>query len=82
MNWNLTSVFVGEATDSDFLGFGHTRNAGYSRVDLAAHYRLQRAITLFGRIENLFGERYEEAIGFPAYGRHFRLGMKVALGAE
>jgi outer membrane cobalamin receptor len=82
MNWNLTSVFVGEATDSDFLGFGRTRNAGYSRVDLAAHYRLQRAITLFGRIENLFGERYEEAIGFPAYGRHFRLGMKVALGAE
>ncbi len=82
MNWNLTSVFVGEATDSDFLGFGRTRNPAYVRVDLAAHYRLQRAVTLFGRIENLFGDRYEEAIGFPAYGRHFRLGMKVALGGE
>jgi vitamin B12 transporter len=82
MNWNLTSVFVGEVTDSDFLGFGRTRNPGYARVDLAAHYRLQRSVTLFGRMENLFGERYEESIGFPAYGRHFRLGMKVALGGE
>lgn len=82
MNWNLNAVFVGDATDSDFLGFGLTRNPGYARVDLAAHYRLQRAVTLFGRIENLFGDRYEEAIGFPAYGRHFRLGMKVALGGE
>jgi outer membrane cobalamin receptor len=82
MNWNLNAVFVGDATDSDFLGFGLTRNPGYARVDLAAHYRLQRAVTVFGRIENLFGDRYEEAIGFPAYGRHFRLGMKVALSAE
>jgi outer membrane cobalamin receptor len=82
MNWNLNAVFVGEATDSDFLGFGLTRNPGYARVDLAAHYRLQRAVTLFARIENLFGDRYEEAIGFPAYGRHFRLGMKLALGGE
>lgn len=82
MNWNLNTVFVGEATDSDFLGFGLTRNPGYARVDLAAHYRLQRAVTLFGRIENLLGQRYEDAIGFPAYGRHFRLGMKVVLGGE
>lgn len=82
MNWSLTSVFVGPATDSDFLGFGLNRNPGYARVDLAAQYRLQRAVTFFGRIENLFDKRYEEAIGFPAYGRHFRLGMKFALGSE
>ncbi len=82
MNWSLSSVFVGEATDSDFLGFGLTRNPGYARVDLAAHYRFRRGVTLFGRIENLFDQRYQEAVGFPAYRRHFRLGMKLALGPE
>jgi outer membrane cobalamin receptor len=82
MNWNLSTVFVGEATDSDFLGFGLTRNSGWVRVDLGGQFRLPRGATLFGRIENLFDKRYEEAIGFPAYGRHFRLGMKVVLGGE
>ncbi|MGH9791679.1 MAG: TonB-dependent receptor, partial [Candidatus Acidiferrales bacterium] len=82
MNWNLTTVFVGEATDSDFLGFGLTRNPGFARVDFTGSYRLRRGVTLFGRIENLFNERYEETIGFPAYGRHFRLGARLTLGAE
>ncbi len=80
MNWNLTTILVGEATDSDFLGFGLMRNPGWVRVDLGGQFRLPRGTTLFGRIENLFDQRYEEAIGFRAYGRHFRLGMKVVFG--
>ncbi len=82
MNWNLSTIFVGEATDSDFLGFGLTRNPGFARVDFTGSYRLQRGVTLFGRIENLFNERYEETIGFPAYGRHFRLGARLVLDGE
>lgn len=82
MNWNLAGVFVGERTDSDFLGFGLERNPGYARLDLAANYRIRHGVTIFGRIENLFDKRYEETIGFPAYGRNFRMGMKVALGGE
>ena len=81
-NLNLASVFVGERTDSDFLGFGLTRSAGYARFDVATSYELLRGVTAFGRVENLFDKRYEEAIGFPAYRRSYRLGMRFTLGGE
>ena len=82
MNWNLASYFSGSRTDSDFLGLGFTSNPGYARFDLAMNYNLRHGVTAFGRIENLFDKQYQETLGFPAYGRHFRLGMKVVLGGE
>jgi len=79
---NLASVFTGERTDSDFLGFGLTRSPGYARFDLATSYELHRGATAFGRVENLFDKRYEEAIGFPAYRRSYRLGVRFTLGGK
>jgi vitamin B12 transporter len=82
MNWNLASYFTGRRTDSDFLGLGITNNPGYARFDLAMSYAMRREVTFFGRVENLFDKRYEEAIGYPAYRRLFRLGMKFIFGGE
>jgi hypothetical protein len=31
-------------------------------------------------VENLFDERYEEALGFPALGRRATVGIRVAAG--
>ncbi|HEX9759632.1 MAG TPA: TonB-dependent receptor [Candidatus Acidoferrales bacterium] len=81
-NVNVVNTFSGERTDSDFLGFGLMRNPGFARVDLAMNYDVSRNVAAFGYVGNLFGERYEESIGFPAYGRHYRLGMKFTLGGE
>jgi outer membrane cobalamin receptor len=39
-------------------------------------------LSVFGRIENLFDKRYQEALGFPALGRDYRLGMKYTIGGE
>ncbi len=82
MNWNVASHFVGPRTDSDFLGFGLSSNHGYARVDLAAHYALPHGLTAFGRIENLFDKQYQEVLGYPAYRRGYRLGMKFLWGGE
>lgn len=82
VNANLAGVFVGERTDSDFLGFGLTRNPGYARIDLAASYELRRGVTAFGRVENLLDKHYEETLGFPALRRSYRLGMRFSLGGE
>jgi outer membrane cobalamin receptor len=82
LNVNFASVFVGERTDSDFLGFGLTRNPGYARFDLATSYELHRGVTAFGRVENLFDKKYEETLGFPAYRRSYRLGMRFTFGGE
>jgi outer membrane cobalamin receptor len=89
--WTITSVFVGRRTDSDFLSFrlGNTcfgpcltSNPGYARVDVAASYDLRRGVTLFGRVENLFDKQYQDALGFPAYGRNAHGGIRFRLGGE
>jgi outer membrane cobalamin receptor len=72
---SLTGYFTGVRTDSDFLGFGITRNPGYARFDIASSYNIGRGISLYARATNLFDKQYQEAIGFPALGRDVRVGM-------
>jgi len=82
MNWNLAGNFSGCRTDSDFLGLGYTTNPGFARLDLAASYRLARGVSLYGAIANLTNRMYQEALGYPALGREFRVGVKYTTHAE
>jgi vitamin B12 transporter len=82
MNWNFAGYFTGKRTDSDFLGLGFTSNAGYARFDLGASFDVRHGVQLFGRIENVFEKQYQEALGYPAYRRAYRLGTKLTLGGE
>ena len=75
INFNFAGYFSGRRTDSDFLGLGITRNPGYARFDLATSYEFTRGLSFYGRVANLFDKQYQEAIGYPALGRDFRVGM-------
>jgi len=74
-NFNLAGYFTGVRTDSDFDGLGITRNPGYARFDFATSYNFGRGISFYGRVTNLLDKPYQDAVGFPALGRDFRLGM-------
>jgi vitamin B12 transporter len=74
-NFNLGGYFSGRRTDSDFLGLGLTRNPGYARFDVATSYNFPRGFSFYGRVANLFDKQYQEALGYPALGRDFRLGL-------
>jgi len=74
-NLNLTGYFTGIRTDSDFLGLGITHNPGYARLDIATSYLIGRGVSFSGRVTNLLDKQYQDAIGFPALGRDFRLGL-------
>jgi vitamin B12 transporter len=76
LNFNIAAYFSGRRTDSDFLGLGITRNPGYARFDLATSYDFPRGFSFYGRASNLFDKQYQEAIGYPALGRDFRLGLR------
>jgi outer membrane receptor protein involved in Fe transport len=82
VNGSFSARFVGPRVDSDFLGLGLTRNAGYARFDVAASVVLRREVAVFGRIENLFDKSYQENLGVPALGRNFRVGMRFTVGGE
>jgi vitamin B12 transporter len=75
VNFNLAGYFTGVRTDSDFDGLGITRNPGYARFDFATSYNFIRGFSFYGRVTNLLDKQYQEAVGFPALGRDFRLGM-------
>ena len=75
VTFSMTGYFSGVRTDSDFLGFGLTRNPGYARFDSAVSYNLARGISVYARATNLFDKQYQDAIGFPALGRDARIGV-------
>ena len=76
VNFNLAGYFTGVRTDSDFDGLGFTRNPGYARFDMATSYDFGKGFLFYARVTNLFDKQYQDAIGFPALGRDYRLGMK------
>jgi vitamin B12 transporter len=80
--FNVNAYFTGVRTDSDFLGFGLTRNPGYARFDIASSYAIGRGISLYARATNLFDKQYQDAIGFPALGRDVRVGMNYRFAGK
>lgn len=50
----------------------------YVTVDLAAQYRLTEAVTLTGRITNLFDEEYSDVWGYAKRGRAAYVGVSAA----
>jgi outer membrane cobalamin receptor len=82
MNWNLAGYYVGRRTDSDFDGFGITSNPSYVRWDVAASFPLRRGLTATARVENIFDRRYQDAVGYPALGLNYRLGLRYTWGGE
>jgi vitamin B12 transporter len=75
LNFNIAGYFTGVRADSDFLGLGITRNPGCARFDVATSYNFGRGLSFYGRVTNLFDKQYQDAIGYPALGRDFRVGM-------
>jgi vitamin B12 transporter len=51
--------------------------AGYTTVNLATNYQLTPQVSLFGRVDNLAGRRYENPVGFLQPSRGFFAGVKA-----
>ena len=83
LNVNVAADMVGHRDDfRAAFPFGNTTTAGYVRVDLASSYILPlqlpavKEVSLFGKIENLFNKRYQEADGFRARPLNFLIGLR------
>jgi vitamin B12 transporter len=80
MNWNISGYFTGQRYDYNFPG--QIIDPGYALINLAATYNVARGFSIYRRIENLANKQYEEAYGFPALGREFRIGVKYTTRHE
>jgi vitamin B12 transporter len=80
MNWNVSGYFTGQRFDYNFPG--QIIDPGYALINLAASYNVAHGFSLYGRINNLANKQYQEAYGFPALGREFRIGVKYTTRHE
>lgn len=88
LNLNIAAHIAGRRDDFRAASpFGNTTTPGYVRADIASSYVLPwraplvKQLSVFGKIENLFNKKYEEADGFRARPLNFLLGIRAAFGS-
>ncbi len=76
--------FTGRRTDSDFLfpPLGLTSNPGFAVVSVAGSFRINRQAAAIARVENLLDKKYQEVLGYPAFGRAAYAGLRLTFGGE
>ncbi|MGA0607307.1 TonB-dependent receptor plug domain-containing protein [Phenylobacterium sp. VNQ135] len=75
---SATVIHVGSWIDGDrSFTVPRLKAPDYTVAHLAAQYRLSERLTVFGRIENLTDERYENPVGFERPGRGAFAGVRV-----
>jgi len=80
MSFNLIGTYVSRRTDSDFDGLGITSDPGYFRMDFAAIMPLHYGLSMTAHFGNLLDRHYQEAVGYPALGYNYRLGVRYIWG--
>ena len=78
-NINLGITYVGSRKDVDYTSYPYERIdlEEYTKVDLSLGWDLGD-YQIFGRIENLLDEEYQEVYGFASEGLSFYAGVKTS----
>jgi vitamin B12 transporter len=72
---SLSAVYVIDREDFTFAGQSDVED--FLNVRLSATWRVTKNVEIFGRIENLLGDQYEEIPGFPALDTGAYAGVKL-----
>ena len=64
---------------TDLFPYGIVRNGAYTTADVVVHYSVG-TFRPFLKVENLTGERYEEAFGYPSPTRRAIVGIRYGIG--
>jgi len=76
-----TLIYVGRAVEFNRDGtVPRVDSDAYALVNLAAEYKVDDRVTVFGRVDNLFNRHYESPVGFDQMGIGVYGGIRVATG--
>jgi vitamin B12 transporter len=82
------AIYNGEMLDDDFRDFFVTFQTekspieAYTVVNIGAYFDVSERLELYGRVQNLFDEEYEEVISYNTMGRAAFAGFRYSLGAR
>ncbi len=77
LHFLVNARFARDAIDIDTLAFNPVPLPDYAVIDASMNYSFSRTFDVYGRIENLAGESYVEAVGFNTAGRAGHVGVRV-----
>jgi vitamin B12 transporter len=73
-----TVLHVSSWIDTDRFGLTPRLTApGYTVVNVATDYKINQHVTVFGRIDNLFDEHYQDPTGFLRPGIGAFVGLRL-----
>lgn len=77
IDWSISYLYVGKRPDVDYNAWPSqgVELPSYSLVDTAVTYYANESTTISARIDNLFDEEYEMALGYPASERAYYLNV-------
>jgi vitamin B12 transporter len=78
-NLNMAAIYNGTTPYVDLVSFSRVPLHAYWLFNIAASYKISPEFEVFGRVDNLFDERYEELLGFNTLGIAAYAGVKVTL---
>ncbi|MFG1294276.1 TonB-dependent receptor [Xanthobacter sp. V13C-7B] len=72
-----TLIYLSDWWDIDRTTFAYVKQPGYTIFNVAANYTVNENVKVFGRIDNLFDETYENPNGWLAPGMAAYAGLKL-----
>jgi outer membrane cobalamin receptor len=90
-NVNFGGYYVGRRADSDFdsftvggvcVGYCISSDPSYVRWDAATTVPVAAGLSATAQVQNLFDRKYQDAVGYPALGRNFRVGIRYIWGGK
>ena len=81
--FNVAAIYNGRMQDDAFnAGFNRFRVTldDYWLITAAASYKLQKGVEVFGRVENILNDHYEETYGYNTPGMAAFAGLKFTMG--
>jgi vitamin B12 transporter len=76
--WHLrANLRRSEGAVDELFGSGRVPLVDYSVLDLAGAYAVDERVELFGRVQNLLDESYQELAGFNAAGVSVFAGIRL-----
>lgn len=79
VNLGASVQTVSDSDDSDFRTFTTTSLDGYVVASIRASVPIGDRFEIFGRVENLFDEKYQIVSGYGTFGRNAHVGVRVKI---
>ena len=82
VSWDVQGIYVDETYDALPTTLNpnvqESKTEDYFILNTRISKKIKDQYEFYGEVDNLFDEDYEEEVGFPARGRNFRIGFRLA----